>query len=56
MILVLFYKVDFGNCFIFGNVLCALFLNGLFKINNRNTRNKSEICLKLLITTPERRQ
>ena len=28
----------------------------LFKFNNRNTRKKSEICSKLTIKTPERRQ
>ena len=28
----LFYNVDFDNCFIFGNVLCALFLNGLHSV------------------------
>ena len=25
----------------------------LFKVNNRNTRKKSKICLKLTIKTPE---
>ena len=28
----------------------------MFKINNRNTRTRREICLKLTITIPERRQ
>ena len=28
----------------------------LFKVNNRNTRKSSEICLKVTIKTPERRQ
>ena len=28
----------------------------LFKVNNRNTRKKCEICSKLTIKTPERRQ
>ena len=31
----------------------------LFKVNNRNTKNtreKCEICLKLTVRTPERRQ
>ena len=28
----------------------------LFKVNNRNTRKRSEICSKLTIKTPERRQ
>ena len=28
----------------------------LFKVNNRNTRKRFEICLKLTIKTPERRQ
>ena len=28
----------------------------LFKVNNRNTRNRCEICSKLIIKTPERRQ
>ena len=28
----------------------------LFKDNNRNTRKKCEICLKLTIKTPERRK
>ena len=28
----------------------------LFKVNNRNTRTKCEICSKLTINTPERRQ
>ena len=28
----------------------------MFKVNKRNTRNRSEICSKLLIETPERRQ
>ena len=27
----------------------------LFKVNNRNTRERCEICLKLTIKTPERR-
>ena len=26
-----------------------------FKVNNRNTRKRCEICLKLTIKTPERR-
>ena len=30
--------------------------NYLFKVNNRNTRAKSEICSKLIIKTPIRRQ
>ena len=28
----------------------------MFKVNNRNTRIKCEICSKLTIKTPERRQ
>ena len=28
----------------------------LFKVNNRNTRKRCEICSKLIIKTPERRQ
>ena len=28
----------------------------LFKVNNRNTRKRGEICSKLAIKTPERRQ
>ena len=28
----------------------------LFKVNNRNTRARCEICSKLTINTPERRQ
>ena len=28
----------------------------MFKVNNRNTRTRCEICLKLTIKTPERRQ
>ena len=28
----------------------------LFKINNKNTRKKSEICSKLIIKTPEQPQ
>ena len=28
----------------------------LFKVNNRNTRTRCEICSKLTINTPERRQ
>ena len=28
----------------------------LFKVNNRNTRKRCEICSKLTIKTPERRQ
>ena len=28
----------------------------LFKVNNGNTRKKREICLKLIIKLPERRQ
>ena len=28
----------------------------MFRVNNRNTRLTSEICLKLTIKTPERRQ
>ena len=27
----------------------------LFKVNNRNTRTRCEICSKLIIKTPERR-
>ena len=30
--------------------------NYMFKVNNRNTRTRCEICLKLTIKTPERRQ
>ena len=30
--------------------------NYLFKVNNRNTRTRCEICSKLTIKTPERRQ
>ena len=30
--------------------------NYMFKFNNRNTRTRCEICLKLTIKTPERRQ
>ena len=29
--------------------------NYMFKINNRNTRTKCEICTKLTVKTPERR-
>ena len=28
----------------------------LFKVNNRNTRKRFEICSKLILKTPERRQ
>ena len=28
----------------------------LFKVNNRNTRKRLEICSKLILKTPERRQ
>ena len=28
----------------------------MFKVNNRNTRTRCEICLKLTIKIPERRQ
>ena len=28
----------------------------LFKVNNKNTRKRCEICLKLTMKTPERRQ
>ena len=30
--------------------------NYMFKVNNRNTRTKSEICSKLTIKIPEQRQ
>ena len=30
--------------------------SGLFRLNNRITRKNCEICSKLTITTPERRQ
>ena len=30
--------------------------NNMFKVNNRNTRTRSEICPKLTIKVPERRQ
>ena len=30
--------------------------NYMFKVNNRNTRTRYEICSKLSIKTPERRQ
>ena len=30
--------------------------NYMFKVNNRNTRTRCEICLKLTIKIPERRQ
>ena len=30
--------------------------NYLFKVNDRNTRTRSEICSKLTIKTPERRR
>ena len=29
--------------------------NYMFKVNNRNTRTRCEICSKLIIKTPERR-
>ena len=29
--------------------------NSMFKVNNRNTRTRCEICLKLTIKIPERR-
>ena len=35
------FKVPAGNC--------------MFKVNNRNTRTRCEICSKLTIKTPERR-
>ena len=31
-------------------------VNYMFKVNNRNTRTRCEICSKLTIKTPERRQ
>ena len=33
----------------------AIFIN-MFKVNNRNTRTKCEICSKLLINTADQRQ
>ena len=30
--------------------------NYIFKVNNRNTRTRCEICSKLTVKTPERRQ
>ena len=30
--------------------------NYMFKVNNRNTRTRCEICSKLKLKTPERRQ
>ena len=33
----------------------CLFVNYMFKVNNRNTRTRSEICSKLTKKTPERR-
>ena len=30
--------------------------NYMFKVNNRNTRTRSEVCSKLTIKIPERRQ
>ena len=38
--------------------ICSFFPTGIYllKVNNRNTRTRCEICLKLTIKTPERRQ
>ena len=45
-----FYRIDY----------LLLYLNPagiyLFKVNNRSTRARCEICSKLIIKTPERRQ
>ena len=30
--------------------------NSMFKVNNRNTRTRCQLCLKLTMNTPERRQ
>ena len=30
--------------------------NNMFKVNNRNTRTRYEICSKLTVKTPERRK
>ena len=39
-------------------ILDAIYLPGIYlpKVNNRNTRTRCEICSKLTIKTPERRQ
>ena len=36
--------------------LCTLAGNYMFKVNNRNTRTRCDICSKLTIKIPERRQ
>ena len=40
------------------SMLCIPFPAGtyMFKVNNRNTRTRCEICSELTINTPERRQ
>ena len=39
------------------NVLASIpAVNYMFKINNRSTRTRFEVCSKLTIKTPERRQ
>ena len=42
----------------FHKLVLTIFLVGnyIFKVNNRNTRERCEICSKLTIKTPERRQ
>ena len=48
------------NLFLYANDPCLVFQsntpagNYMFKVNNRNTRARCEICSKLTIKTPER--
>ena len=46
---------EFQIFFIFGLALINMFPGNiyLFKVNNKNTRKRCEICLKLTIKTPE---
>ena len=51
----------FCSCLIKGTLLATKLKSYpagiyLFKVNNRNTRTRYEICSKLTINTPERRQ
>ena len=47
----------FNFCFAFPSVSIGILAgNYIFKVNNRNTRTRCEICSKLTIKTPERCQ
>ena len=45
----------YKRCLSIMMLICITAGNYMFKVNNRNTRTRCEICSKLIIKTPERR-